>query len=119
MIIFFPCAVSCSVAGQFVNQGVFYDTFIQILLNFFFSGTSANFSIGRGNSTSPKAFIVSSIIVLCQIYVGVQMNLENAFPMDVPSQKVGSPLGSLRAVDAVLELIDKGEAELQIAVIFK
>lgn len=116
MIIFFPCAVSCSVAGQFVNQGVFYDTFIQILLNNFFF---RNFSIGRGNSTSPKAFTVSSIIVLCQKYVGVQINLENAFAMNVPSQKVGSPLGSLSAVDAVLELIDKGEAELQIAVIFK
>lgn len=51
--------------------------------------------------------------------MGVQINLENAFAMNVPSQKVGSPLGSLSAVDAVLELIDKGEAELQIAVIFK
>ena len=51
--------------------------------------------------------------------MGVQKNLENAFPLDVPSHNVGSPLGSLRAADTVFDLTDKGEAELQIAVIFR
>lgn len=109
------CQLFRSSPGQFVKQGFFYDTFILMLLNkiYFFR----NFNIGRGNSAS--LFLVSSIIVLCQKYVGVQTNLENAFALDVPSHNMGFPLGSLRAVDTVFELTGKGEAELQIAIIFR
>lgn len=103
--------------GQLIKQGIVYDTFILLLLskNYFFR----NSSIGRGNSASHKVFLVSSIIVSCQKYVGIQINLENAFPLDVPSHNVSSPLGSLKAADTVFKLTDKGEAELQIAVIFR
>lgn len=109
------CQLFRSCPGEFVKQGIFYDTFVLMLLSkiYFFR----NFSIGRGKSASLKVFLVSSIIVLCQKNVGVQTNLENVFPLDVPSHNVGSPLGSLRAVDTVFELTGKGEAEIQVAII--
>lgn len=45
--------------------------------------------------------------------MAVQKNLENVFPLDVPSNNVGSPLGSLGAADADFELIDKDEADFR------
>lgn len=67
----------------------------------------------------PLVFFVSSIILLYQKYVGVQTNLENAFPLGIPNHNVVYPLGSLRAVDTIFDLTDKGEDEFQIAVIFR
>lgn len=106
-ILCFPCAVIALLINLLsrVFSMLFHNDVVKY--NLFFQEHQH-----RGNS-SLKVFLVSSIITLCQKYVGLQKILEKAFPLDVPSNNVGSPSWSLRAADDGFELIDKDEADFR------